>query len=176
MSTRERWVIYPLLFLALGAALRSKFTSSFEVGFLTSRKTEAKQIVCEDLVITGADGKKRVRLGNTGVQSGAIEMYGNDGKLLATLNVDPTKNRAIFQLQTPDGTPQTVLYCEEHGGALDIHGTGGQLQATLRSTEVGGVVTAVDPAGKMIELGHRSGQPGAVVIEPESPPADKPTE
>ena len=28
MSTRERWIVYPLLFLALGTALRDKFWDS----------------------------------------------------------------------------------------------------------------------------------------------------
>jgi hypothetical protein len=41
MSERERWVVYPLLFLALGAALRDKF------GDVTVKKS----IVCEELTV-----------------------------------------------------------------------------------------------------------------------------
>jgi hypothetical protein len=43
MSERERWVIYPLLFLALGAALRDKL---FDL-------TSSKRIVCEQMVVVG---------------------------------------------------------------------------------------------------------------------------
>ena len=41
MSERERWVVYPLLFLALGAALRDKLVD----------RTTTKRIVCQELRI-----------------------------------------------------------------------------------------------------------------------------
>ena len=41
MSERERWVVYPLLFLALGAALRDKLFD----------RTTAKSIVCQELTV-----------------------------------------------------------------------------------------------------------------------------
>jgi len=41
MSERERWIIYPLLFFALGAAVRDKIL----------QRVEAKEIVCESLKI-----------------------------------------------------------------------------------------------------------------------------
>jgi hypothetical protein len=41
MSERERWVVYPLLFLALGAALRDKLFD----------QTTTKSIVCQELTV-----------------------------------------------------------------------------------------------------------------------------
>lgn len=41
MTERERWVVYPLLFLALGAALRDKLVD----------RTTTKSIKCQELVI-----------------------------------------------------------------------------------------------------------------------------
>ena len=41
MTERERWVVYPLLFLALGAALRDKLID----------RTTTKSIVCEELAV-----------------------------------------------------------------------------------------------------------------------------
>jgi hypothetical protein len=41
MSERERWVVYPLLFLALGAALRDKLFD----------RTMARSIVCQELTV-----------------------------------------------------------------------------------------------------------------------------
>ncbi len=41
MTERERWIVYPLLFLALGAALRDKLVD----------RTTAKSIVCQELLI-----------------------------------------------------------------------------------------------------------------------------
>jgi hypothetical protein len=42
MSERERWVVYPLLFLALGVALRDKFVGT------TSRTIHCQELVVED--------------------------------------------------------------------------------------------------------------------------------
>src|SRR5262245_17219158 len=41
MTERERWIVYPLLFLALGAALRDKL---FDL-------TTSKRIVCQELTV-----------------------------------------------------------------------------------------------------------------------------
>ena len=41
MTERERWIVYPLLFLALGAALRDKLVD----------RTTTKSIVCQELTI-----------------------------------------------------------------------------------------------------------------------------
>jgi hypothetical protein len=41
MSERERWIIYPLLFLALGAALRDKLIDT----------TMSRKIVCQELIV-----------------------------------------------------------------------------------------------------------------------------
>ena len=49
MNDRERWIVYPLLFLALGAALRDKL----------AKQTSAKQIVCEQLYLVDAEGGRR---------------------------------------------------------------------------------------------------------------------
>jgi hypothetical protein len=51
MTERERWIVYPLLFLALGAALRDKLVD----------RTTTKSIVCQELSI--------VDEGSTGPQS-----------------------------------------------------------------------------------------------------------
>ena len=54
MSERERWVVYPLLFLALGAALRDKLVD----------RTTTKSIVCQELTIVDEepDGQNPVRV------------------------------------------------------------------------------------------------------------------
>ncbi|MEM6798578.1 MAG: hypothetical protein AAF589_03610 [Planctomycetota bacterium] len=46
MSERERWIVYPLLFLALGAALRDKLM----------QQTRADQLVCQRLVMINESG------------------------------------------------------------------------------------------------------------------------
>lgn len=45
MTERERWIVYPLLFLALGAALRDKFVDP----------TVHRSIVCQELTVVDDD-------------------------------------------------------------------------------------------------------------------------
>ncbi len=53
MTERERWVVYPLLFLALGASLRDKLVD----------RTVAKSIVCQELtVVDEGDGREPQRV------------------------------------------------------------------------------------------------------------------
>jgi hypothetical protein len=60
MTERERWIVYPLLFLALGAALRDKL----------SDQTRTKRIECQELIVFGEEsaGRPPVPL----VQIGAV--------------------------------------------------------------------------------------------------------
>src|SRR5215213_6910525 len=67
MTERERWIVYPLLFLALGAALRDKLVD----------RTMTKSIVCQELLIVdeesnGHHGQRTLaRIGGTTPKSGA---------------------------------------------------------------------------------------------------------
>ncbi len=55
MTERERWIIYPLLFFALGASLRDKFLQH-----VTTKEVIAGKVICEELIIT--DPKKPDRI------------------------------------------------------------------------------------------------------------------
>ena len=61
MTERERWIVYPLLFLALGAALRDKLIDT----------TMSRRIVCQELVVVdggrGPEGPQPV------AQIGAVQ-------------------------------------------------------------------------------------------------------
>ena len=46
MTQRERWIVYPLLFLAIGASLRDKLFNL----------TTSKRIVCEELIVVDGEG------------------------------------------------------------------------------------------------------------------------
>lgn len=53
MTERERWIVYPLLFLALGAALRDKIVKS----------TESQRIKCQGLAVFDANEEPLLVLG-----------------------------------------------------------------------------------------------------------------
>ena len=63
MSERERWVVYPLLFLALGVALRDKLLHRIEL----LHHVESREIVCRDLRIVGDHGQVFLRLNAQGL-------------------------------------------------------------------------------------------------------------
>lgn len=48
MSERERWIVYPLVFLALGAAIRDKIARA-----VVTDDLHCKRIYCQDLVAGG---------------------------------------------------------------------------------------------------------------------------
>ena len=55
MNERERWIIYPLLFFALGAALRDKFTQQ-----VTTDRLYAGKIYCEELEVIDSEKPDRI--------------------------------------------------------------------------------------------------------------------
>ena len=55
MSERERWIVYPLLFFALGAALRDKFTHSVRTDDLY-----AGRVWCEELNVIDSEKPDRI--------------------------------------------------------------------------------------------------------------------
>lgn len=78
MTERERWIVYPLLFLALGASLRDKL----------AKQTRSQQIVCEELFVVNDRGEPVARLAE-----GSLMLEGSDNTP-GTLTVDliQTKN------------------------------------------------------------------------------------
>ena len=63
MSERERWIVYPLLFFALGAALRDKLTQS----------VESKNVVCQSLRIVDPYDTSRILAEIGTQQTGVLE-------------------------------------------------------------------------------------------------------
>jgi hypothetical protein len=66
MSQRERWVVYPLLFLALGLALRDKLVppKSLKAGLILCDQLEVLgQADCRQLTVHDAAGQTMLVLG-----------------------------------------------------------------------------------------------------------------
>lgn len=59
MSERERWIVYPLLFFALGAAIRDKLFHQVATGDLLAETVQAESLVCEGLTILDPDNPTR---------------------------------------------------------------------------------------------------------------------
>src|SRR5437016_4917791 len=104
MTSRERWTIYPLLFLALGISLRDKITSTVDLRSITCEVLsivdhEGKQqlrLTSGQMVLSGADGEPLVEIGNRRLtrraasgSAGELRLFGAKGHRLVTVGANP---------------------------------------------------------------------------------------
>jgi hypothetical protein len=92
MSPRERWTVYPLLFLTLGIALKDKIVKLVNVD----------RVACKTLVVTDQQGNERVLIAS-GAFGGFVKADGLRGVGVVLGQVD---NRA------------GVLYVDSRSGAV----------------------------------------------------------
>lgn len=169
MSPRERWIVYPLLFFALGIAFRQHV-------FLKDtpppvQQLRAKEVVCENLIITDRDGERAVHMGSKPRGSGFVYVYGwepNDssGKLpVIVLQADDANRTGSFKTRTAEGTNLVEVGSHEGIGQLVLYdaATGRSLRFAPTSLETtpsvdGGEVPPLD-----------TGHPAHGVLPPADP-------
>ncbi|MCA9235838.1 MAG: hypothetical protein KDA44_10225 [Planctomycetales bacterium] len=95
MSERERWIVYPLLFFALGAAIRDKILNSVESDQIACEELDAKTIRCEEIVVTDPQGRTAglAKLGST-----ALQPNNPDSKRVGLLVLTDTEGTEFFGL------------------------------------------------------------------------------
>lgn len=105
MSTRERWTVYPLLFLALGAALRDKMTSSIDV----------QRVFCEELIVAPHHGTSSA--GPTlRLSPNQLVLYGANHKPVVVAASE--QGAGTIVTHTSEGKPQVVLKSTKRGGLV----------------------------------------------------------
>jgi hypothetical protein len=89
MSERERWVVYPLLFLALGAALRDKLFD----------RTTTRSIVCQELTVVDEQpiGNQPVRVLARIGRTQSADAGGPQGQLLVNGELEVVDEAVIGQ-------------------------------------------------------------------------------
>lgn len=126
MSERERWIVYPLLFLALGAALRDKLVD----------RTTTKSIVCQELTVVDEQpiGNQPVRvlaqIGRSGPTSSGRPSSGYlvvNGEL-EVVDEDPLSQRPARVLAKIGRTEPTTSGAQP-SGFLVINGVNGVVNA-----------------------------------------------
>jgi hypothetical protein len=78
MTERERWIVYPLLFLALGSALRDKL---FDI-------TSSKRIVCEQMIVVGKELDSATRMPHEIIAMGEVAGARMNGQRFGAIEVD----------------------------------------------------------------------------------------
>ena len=98
MTSRERWTVYPLLFLAIGLAMRAGLPLEEPSDTLAAHAVEAGRVVCREIVVTGTDA---IAIG-TGPEGrdGRVERFDAEGE-----PIDDEHARQDSNLQT--SAPQT---------------------------------------------------------------------
>ncbi len=110
MSERERWIIYPLIFFALGAAVRDKIL----------QRVEAKEIICESVKIVDMQNPT-IALAVLGFQRapandptqladrvGRLRLVDSDGREVCDIKSDVFFHRLrthLLQVNDPLGQP-----------------------------------------------------------------------
>lgn len=151
MSTRERWIVYPLLFLAIGLGLRNKLFPPSRFGggeetVIHAAEIDAKLIRCGELQTPRAFIRQ------------AEIRQSNCGKMIVV---------------RPDGSPAVVVYADQRtlNGVLETLSGSGKPLVMLRSTNGGGLVATLNESNGVTGL---MGTPA--VYRPEGPEPKKPAE
>jgi hypothetical protein len=101
MTSRERWTVYPLLFLAIGLALRAVTVPPEK---LMVDELEAGRIVCGEIVIASDDGTKLVHLGRVkGAGGGRIEISDLDGAEAIAIGTGPEGRDGVVEFFDAEG-------------------------------------------------------------------------
>jgi hypothetical protein len=85
MTSRERWTIYPLLFMAIGFSLKNGIESQAD-----HESFDGKIVRCKGLVVVNEAGKPVVEMtSNQKSGAGVLEARNGDGVLQVVLTADP---------------------------------------------------------------------------------------
>jgi hypothetical protein len=122
MSTRERWIVYPLLLLTLGIVMRDKIVgpTHLKTGEVTAGQIRCNQLMADQMVMAGqircgqlqADQALCKRLQSAGavaataVQCGEVVVIGPNGRPTVVLGTDQRTKGGVIGTFSASGAPQ----------------------------------------------------------------------
>jgi hypothetical protein len=120
MSTRERWIVYPLLFLALGAALRDKFMGSRDLraGYMTCGELRAGHLLCD-----------RIESGQSECRQ--LIVRGPNGQPVVGVLADAQSGNGVIETVSATGSPLVRIASANGAGNVTILGRMGKDIAVL---------------------------------------------
>jgi hypothetical protein len=124
MTDRERWTVYPLIFLTLGIALKDKLVDVVDV--------QCRNVFCKAVVVTDQKGREQTIV-SSDAEGGFVRARGTMDGLTVTLGHAEQWGGLFFSdrqghttaipgsvVQLPKQAPQTPS--DEHGGAQKDRG------------------------------------------------------
>jgi hypothetical protein len=110
MTSRERWTVYPLLFLALGLAVRAVTVPQGEFAAARVDDLRTTRLVCREIVVEGDDGAILVHMGRVvGGGGGRIEIKDKDGVDAVAVGTRPEGRSAAVEFFDAAGRPAGVV-------------------------------------------------------------------
>jgi len=110
MSSRERWTVYPLLFLALGLAMRAIIVPHGEFAAARVDGLEATRLVCREIIIESKDGTVLVHMGRVAQGGGGrIEIKDADGVDAIAVGTGPASREGSVEFFDDTGRPAGQL-------------------------------------------------------------------
>ena len=107
MTSRERWTVYPLLFLAIGLALRA---ATIPPADLKVDVLEAGRVISGEIVVTSDDGTKLVHIGRVkGGGGGRIEISDRTGAEAVAIGTGPESRDGGVEFFDAEGTTTGLL-------------------------------------------------------------------
>jgi hypothetical protein len=182
MSTRERWIVYPLLFLALGTAIKPKLVP-------------AERVICRNLEVVDDELQPRIRLSTAASDDGEIRIINRGSKAVVLLKSGAATQAGIIETFNSHGQVQTAMMSSGSGGEGEIRinnrggnpvvmlkadaatqaglietlNDDGRPQTAMMSSATGGEVAAFDLGVRnSVAIGHRDGRFGLLHFDFES--------
>ena len=139
MSTRERWIVYPLLLLTLGIVMRDKILPQrhLQASDITAERIHCGQLQVDQVASAGGIAVRRLQCSDE-MAAGKIRC--------GQLQVDGGVAAGGFAVRSdqPNGLPTVLIGTEArtHGGIIQTMSPTGMPLVLLLPTDSGGVVRA----------------------------------
>jgi hypothetical protein len=119
MSNRERWVVYPLLFLAISLSIKTQLSQA--------RLVDTDIVQCRRLIVSSSEKQPRVELIG-GEHSGVLALMDERGVDRVLLRLEESTGEGHLDFGGPDRTTRATLRGTPRGGLLSLIDSGGQLE------------------------------------------------
>lgn len=120
MTDRERWTVYPLLFLALGISLKDKLTRTVETD-----RVQCKTLVCEALEVGGPEPGQRVTIMQGHILCRSLVATDETGKLQLAAVSSNQDGGILRTYGTHTGTHAVLGNFKQYAGLLFVDARGG---------------------------------------------------
>ena len=135
MNERERWTVYPLLFLALGASLKDKIipTDELQTDRIRCQQIElvdlenqvksridanmlvAPRIVTRDVRVLGAEDQIRISMGTNVNDAPRLEFFGQDRKPVLMMATDEANTTGMIIAFDAQNQPHFMITASVRG-------------------------------------------------------------